>query len=182
MRATFSSPAAEMSAGEIIRFLGLTPHPEGGHYRETWRDPRCGEDGRSFSSLIYFLLGVGEVSDWHRVDAAEVWHYYAGAPLVLSMSRMATTPRPRISAPAWRPASGRRSSFPRDGGKPPRASGRGHLSAAPFRPPSISQASSWRLPAGARPHEKPLHDPSAKALRPSSRPSLTLPSRQIWPS
>lgn len=120
MRATFSSPAAEMSAGEIIRFLGLSPHPEGGHYRETWRDPRCGEDGRSFSSLIYFLLGVGEVSDWHRVDAAEVWHYYAGAPLVLSVSEnghdasashlgpsLASGQRPQIVVPAgwWQTAT-----------------------------------------------------------------------------
>ncbi|HEX5666399.1 MAG TPA: cupin domain-containing protein [Hyphomicrobium sp.] len=75
-----------MSARDIVRLLDLKAHPEGGHYRETWRDPRCGVDGRSFSSLIYFLLGVGEVSDWHRVDASEVWHYYAGAPLVLSVS------------------------------------------------------------------------------------------------
>ncbi len=86
MRAPFPSPAADMSASDIVRLLDLKAHPEGGHYRETWRDPRCGADGRSLSSLIYFLLGVGEVSDWHRVDAAEVWHYYAGAPLVLTMS------------------------------------------------------------------------------------------------
>jgi predicted cupin superfamily sugar epimerase len=79
--------SAGMTAGEIIRLLALEPHPEGGHYRETWRDERTGPDGRACSSLIYFLLGVGEVSEWHRVDAAEVWHYYAGAPLVITLSQ-----------------------------------------------------------------------------------------------
>jgi predicted cupin superfamily sugar epimerase len=74
------------SADDIIRRLQLEPHPEGGYFRETFRDPLCDAQGRSLSSLIYFLLGAGDVSDWHRVDAAEVWHYYAGAPLVLTLS------------------------------------------------------------------------------------------------
>ena len=71
---------------DIVRLLGLAPHPEGGHYRETFRDARTVEGGRAASSHIYYLLGVGEVSEWHRVDAAEVWHHYAGAPLVLTIS------------------------------------------------------------------------------------------------
>jgi predicted cupin superfamily sugar epimerase len=71
---------------EIVRLLGLAPHPEGGYYRETFRDPRTMDGGRAASSHIYYLLGVGEVSEWHRVDAAEVWHHYAGAPLVLTVS------------------------------------------------------------------------------------------------
>lgn len=79
--------AGEMSAADVIRILDLAPHPEGGHYRETWRDPRADAAGRSFSTSIYFLLAVGDVSAWHRVDAAEVWHWYAGAPLVLTMSQ-----------------------------------------------------------------------------------------------
>ena len=74
------------SADDIVRRLELKPHPEGGFYRETWRDERKDADGRAASSLIYFLLGAGDVSEWHRVDAAEVWHYYAGAPLVLTQS------------------------------------------------------------------------------------------------
>ena len=74
------------SADAIIKKLDLTPHPEGGHYRETFRDTRVDAQGRSVSSLIYFLLGTGDVSDWHRVDATEIWHYYAGAPLVLTQS------------------------------------------------------------------------------------------------
>jgi hypothetical protein len=73
------------SAREIIRLLDLKPHPEGGHFRETFRDV-AGPDGRARSTLIYFLLDVGEASHWHRVDAVETWHWYAGAPLVLTIS------------------------------------------------------------------------------------------------
>ncbi len=75
----------ERTAAEIIRHLGLGPHPEGGHFRETWRDGP-GAAGRAHSTAIYYLLAAGEVSHWHRVDAAEVWHFYAGAPLELSIS------------------------------------------------------------------------------------------------
>jgi predicted cupin superfamily sugar epimerase len=77
---------SELSAGDIIRLLDLQPHPEGGHFRETFRDPRTDADGRSASTAIYFMLKAGEVSRWHRVDAAEVWHWYAGAPLELSIA------------------------------------------------------------------------------------------------
>lgn len=75
-----------LTAAEIVRLLDLAPHPEGGWYRETFRDPAVDRDGRSRSTLIYFLLGTGDVSEWHRVDAVEVWHWYAGAPLVLTLS------------------------------------------------------------------------------------------------
>ncbi len=74
------------NADDIVRRLALAPHPEGGFYRETFRDARTDANGRAVSSLIYFLLGAGDVSEWHRVDATEVWHYYAGAPLVLTQS------------------------------------------------------------------------------------------------
>jgi predicted cupin superfamily sugar epimerase len=74
-----------MTAEEIIAALDLQPHPEGGHFRETFRDER-GEGQRANATAIYFLLRAGEVSRWHRVDAAEVWHWYAGAPLELSQS------------------------------------------------------------------------------------------------
>ena len=70
-------------AQDIIDKLNLTPHPEGGHYRETFRDS-AGPDGRSFSTAILFLLKRGELSRWHRVDATEIWHWHAGAPLALS--------------------------------------------------------------------------------------------------
>jgi uncharacterized protein len=75
-----------MTAAEVVRLLELKPHPEGGYYRETWRDERKVEGGRAASTLIYYLLDTGDVSDWHRVDAAEVWHWYAGAPLVITVS------------------------------------------------------------------------------------------------
>src|SRR6202045_1555901 len=72
-----------LTASDIIRLLGLKPHPEGGHFRETFRDTRQVEDGRSASTAIYFLLARGERSHWHRVDAVETWHWHAGAPLAL---------------------------------------------------------------------------------------------------
>ena len=74
-----------MTAAEIIRRLGLAPHPEGGHFVETWRD-RPTDGTRGAGTAIYYLLQAGEVSHWHRVDATEIWHWYAGAPLVLTIS------------------------------------------------------------------------------------------------
>jgi len=72
------------SSAEIIAILGMKPHPEGGWYAETFRD--AAEDGRGHSTAIYFLLEQDQLSAWHRVkDAAEVWHFYAGDPLALSM-------------------------------------------------------------------------------------------------
>jgi len=68
----------------IIRELGLTPHPEGGHYREVYRHEETGKD-RGDVTTIYFLLKLGEISRWHRIDAVEIWHYYAGAPLLLEI-------------------------------------------------------------------------------------------------
>ncbi len=70
-------------ADALIAKLGLQPHPEGGHYRETFRDG----PGRGHSSAILFLLKAGEVSWWHRIDAAEVWHFHRGAPLELGIDR-----------------------------------------------------------------------------------------------
>ena len=81
-----SFPSGPMSAADVVRMLDLSPHPEGGYYRETYRDPQTSESGRSIKTLIYFLLGTGDVSHWPRVDAVEVWHYYAGAPLVITIS------------------------------------------------------------------------------------------------
>ncbi len=76
-----------MTADDIIRLLELQPHPEGGHYRETFRDSQSvvAVSGRAASTAIYFLLRDGEGSRWHRVDAAEVWHWYGGASLALSI-------------------------------------------------------------------------------------------------
>jgi len=71
------------TAIEIIRTLGLKPHPEGGHFLETYRDAQSA--GRAVSTAIYYLLKAGEVSRWHRIDAVEIWHWYAGAPLELKL-------------------------------------------------------------------------------------------------
>ncbi|MCW5746157.1 MAG: cupin domain-containing protein [Alphaproteobacteria bacterium] len=72
-------------ADELIRRLGLQPHPEGGHFVEAYRAPAAA-GGRGATTAIYFLLRAGESSHWHRVDAVEIWHWYAGAPLELSIS------------------------------------------------------------------------------------------------
>ncbi|GJD98557.1 MULTISPECIES: cupin domain-containing protein [Methylobacterium] len=108
-----------LTAAEVIRLLGLQPHPEGGHYRETFRDPHE-IDGRAASTAIYYLLDLGETSEWHRVDAAEIWLWHAGAPLVLTVSPnghdahaqhlgpdLARGQRPQIVVPArhWQTAT-----------------------------------------------------------------------------
>jgi len=82
-----NSPVDRLTAEDIIRLLELHPHPEGGHYRETFRDRATAAvgSGRAASTAIYFLLRAGEISRWHRVDAAEVWHWHAGAPLSLAV-------------------------------------------------------------------------------------------------
>jgi uncharacterized protein len=79
-----------MTADEIIARLGLAPHPEGGHYRQTWVDETSA--GRPAGTCIHFLLKAGERSHWHRVDAVEIWHFYAGAPLILSIAAGAAGP------------------------------------------------------------------------------------------
>ena len=72
-----------MTVDEIIRNLGLQPHPEGGWYRQTWE----AEDGpRASGTCIYFLLSRSERSHWHKVDATEIWHFYSGAPLILRLA------------------------------------------------------------------------------------------------
>ena len=74
-----------LTATDIITQFKLQPHPEGGHYRETFRDSRTDANGRAVSTAILFLLARGERSHWHRVDAAEIWHHYAGAALLLEI-------------------------------------------------------------------------------------------------
>ena len=89
-----------MTADEIIAALELQPHPEGGFYRETFRDDAVA-DGRARSTAIYYLLRAGDVSRWHRIDAAEVWHWYAGDALELSLLGSGTVSRvllgPRVT-------------------------------------------------------------------------------------
>ena len=72
-----------MTADDIIANLNLTPHPEGGYYRQTWV---AENQGRPVGTCIYFLLKSGQSSHWHKVDATEIWLYHAGAPLILSLA------------------------------------------------------------------------------------------------
>ncbi len=106
-----------LTAADIIRLLELQPHPEGGHYRETFRDTRTIDGGRAASTAIYFLLARGERSHWHKVDAVETWHWHAGAPLRLEIAdngkRTALMLGPDLAAgqrrkASCRPARGRR--------------------------------------------------------------------------
>ena len=82
----------------MIAALGLRPHPEGGHYREIWRDTPAG-GGRGAGTAIYYLLAAGERSHWHRVDAAEAWHWYGGSALALGLSAEGGTPEERRLGP-----------------------------------------------------------------------------------
>lgn len=77
--------SGDLGVKEIIRLLDLAAHPEGGWYKETFRAP-TDENRRSAGTCIYYLLEAGDVSAWHRVDAAEIWHWYAGGALALTQS------------------------------------------------------------------------------------------------
>jgi predicted cupin superfamily sugar epimerase len=77
--------AAPDEAEALIAALGLAPHPEGGHYREIYRH-RPADAGRGAATTIYYLLKAGERSAWHRIDAVEIWHHYAGGALSLAVS------------------------------------------------------------------------------------------------
>ena len=90
---------ASDEATRIIEHLGLEPHPEGGWFRETFRDQDRDDSARgtrACSTAIYFLLKQGEASHWHKVDSAETWHFYRGAPLRLSIAEGARAPVHRI--------------------------------------------------------------------------------------
>lgn len=80
-------------AEAIIGRLGLAPHPEGGWYRQTWV---AAGDGRPAGTAILFLLKGSERSHWHRVDADEIWHFHAGAPLILSLAETEAGPVQRL--------------------------------------------------------------------------------------
>jgi uncharacterized protein len=108
-----------VTANELADALGMQPHPEGGRYVETWRGPDVG--GRATETAIYFLLAAGERSHWHRVDADEIWLFYAGDPLALEVaaaagatverhvlgSAVANGERPQVVVPAgaWQSAT-----------------------------------------------------------------------------
>ncbi len=86
------------TADQVIQILGMRPHPEGGHYVETWRD-RPADGRRGVGTAIYYLLRDGEISGWHRVDATEIWHWHAGAPLTLTLSQDGRKSQPHRLGP-----------------------------------------------------------------------------------
>jgi predicted cupin superfamily sugar epimerase len=110
-----------LSAADVIKLLGLRPHPEGGHFHEIFRDARTVDGKRAASTAIYYLLTRGERSHWHRVDAAEVWHFYGGDSLSLEIAEngrttkhvlgidLAAGERPQLVVPAgaWQSAQSR---------------------------------------------------------------------------
>ncbi|HEV2518666.1 MAG TPA: cupin domain-containing protein [Devosia sp.] len=108
-----------MTASEIVGLLGLEPHIEGGFYRQTFAD-ETDAGGRPRSTLIYYLLTDRQSGAWHRVDSTEVWHWYAGAPMTIGISRdgksvtehqlgndLVTGERPQVVIPrgAWQQAT-----------------------------------------------------------------------------
>lgn len=89
-----------MSEAEtIITTLGLEPHPEGGHYREVFKDP-AGTGGRAHSTAIYYLLRAGEESRAHKIDVTEIWHFYRGSPLELIIQEPDGTAQRHVLGPA----------------------------------------------------------------------------------
>lgn len=86
-----------MRPDQIIETLGMLPHPEGGHYVETYRAPADNGE-RAACTAIYFLLRRGERSHWHRVDATEIWLWHAGSPLALQVDRATVTLGPDLAA------------------------------------------------------------------------------------
>jgi uncharacterized protein len=85
-------------AADVIRLLDLKPHPEGGYYVESFRDAAAPHQ-RSASTAIYFLLTAGDVSRWHTVDAVEIFHFYAGHPLELTIKQPGREADVRIIGP-----------------------------------------------------------------------------------
>ena len=77
-------------ADQIIETLDLKPHPGGGWYRQTWA---AENQGRACGTCIYYLLKADERSHWHRIDATEIWHFYAGAPAVVSTAPTSDGPK-----------------------------------------------------------------------------------------
>ena len=140
------------TAADIIAQLALQPHPEGGYYRETFRDPRLDANGRSLSTAIYFLLARNERSHWHRIDAVEVWHYYAGSALALQIAGDGGRCSVRLGPSP--PAKCRRQSCLRRRGRPPKAPATGPWWAAVSRRVSISRHSSWPNRTGSLLAEK----------------------------
>ena len=143
--------ARELSAQDVIRLLDLKPHPEGGHFRETFRDPRTVEGGRAASTAIYFLLARGERSHWHRVDAVETLALVRRRAADAADPRRQRRSRSHAARPRSRrrraPAGGRAGARLAGGREPRRLDARRLHGRAGL---SSSRASSWRRRTGRR--------------------------------
>ena len=154
-----------LSAAELIRLLDLKPHPEGGHFRETFRDPRKVDGARAASTVAYFLLARGERSHWHKVDAAEAWLYHAGAPLKLEIAADAKGPVACVTLGADLTAGERPQAIvPAHAWQAAQSLGEWTLLSCRSRPDSISKASSLRRRIGRRRPRNSNHTNRAWAL------------------
>src|SRR4030088_1439502 len=141
------------SAADVIRLLDLKPHPEGGHFRETFRDTRTVDGARAALTAIYYLLARGERSHWHKVDAVEAWHCHAGAALRLG-DRGRHERRRRALYAGARPRRGRKPAGHRAGAHLAGRTEARRMDADRLhggRRASTSRASSLRRRAGRRP-------------------------------
>src|ERR1700680_4217990 len=140
------------TAADIIAGLELRPHPEGGHYRETFRDTSADADGRARSTAIYYLLSRGERSHWHRIDIVEVWHYYAGNALPLRLAHDGGVQhRVRIGGGGAAGARAPRRSSPQSPGRQPKRPATGRWSDARWRPDSSLRNWNWSRLGGRQP-------------------------------
>ena len=135
---------ASAPAEAVIEALALQPHPEGGHYRETWRDAPL-EGVRGVGTAIVFLLREGERSHWHRVDAAELWIWQAGAPLLLSVG---ANGQYRLG-PTMNADEDLQRLVPRNAGSRRTVLAAGHCAVASSRRHFRSKGSNWRRRAGS---------------------------------
>jgi len=140
----------DLGAREIIRMMGMQPHPEGGHYVETFRSDAT-DGARGAMTAIHFLLQADEVSAWHRVDADEAWFWHAGGPLALTTSppegKGAT---PVQLGPDLRAGQKLPPSCPPTIGKRQKRSGPGHWSRVLWRRPLSSKDLNWPNRTGDR--------------------------------
>jgi len=137
-----------LSADDVIRLLELQPHPERGYYRETFRD-LSGSGGRAASTAIYYLLAKDEISRWHRIDAAEVWHWYGGAALLLSRAPPDGTVMHTLLGPNLAADERPQAVIPKAIGNRREAAGTGHWWAAPWHPDLLLRDSNWQTRASS---------------------------------
>jgi predicted cupin superfamily sugar epimerase len=88
--------AGMSQAKALIEKLGLQEHPEGGWYRETWR-AQADQGERAGGTAIHFLLEAGQRSQWHKIDATEIWLFHSGDPLTLSLAESEAGPIRSVS-------------------------------------------------------------------------------------